>query len=300
MIKRTLYFGNAGYLHMKDAQLVWEPTSVESHTGKIPIEDIGVVVIDNHSITTSHALMTALMENNSVIIHCNNKHMPVGLLVAYEANTLFSQVVKAQIEASVPLCKNVWQQIIKAKIINQADNIEWSGQDARRMRQMASEVLSGDSTNMEGQAASFYFSRLFGAESRFRRKRQGEPPNHLLDYGYAILRAITARSITGSGLLGVLGLHHRNKYNPWCLADDIMEAYRPWVDRLVVEVNYKIQEMPEILSPEIKKTLLTIPVLDVSIDAEKSPLMIAMNRTTASVVKVFYGETRKILLPSFI
>lgn len=298
MIKRTLYFGNPGYLHLKEGQLAWEGADDESTRATIPVEDIGMVLVDHTRITVSHGLMVALLANNAVVIHCNEKHMPAGLFVANEANTRYSEVVKTQLEASVPLNKQLWQQLIKAKIGNQADVIAFTGQEAEHLRNLANQVLSGDKGNLEGQAAAWYFSRLFGKESRFRRKRDGEPPNHLLNYGYAIVRAVVARGLAGSGLLGVVGIHHRNKYNAWCLADDIMEPYRPYVDRLVVEVVSFMDEVPEELTPALKRTVLSLPTLDVWIEGEKSPLMIAVNRTTASLARVYTGETRRLLLPS--
>lgn len=296
MIKRTLYFGNPGYLHLTDGQLVWE--SADGTKATIPVEDIGMVLVDHARITLSHGLMVALLANNAVVVHCNEKHMPAGIFVANEANTRYSDVVKAQLEATVPLTKNLWQQVIRAKINNQADVIAFTGQEADHLRHLAGNVQSGDRGNLEGQAAAWYFARLFGSGSRFRRKRDGEPPNHLLNYGYAILRAIVARGLTGSGLLGVVGIHHRNKYNAWCLADDIMEPYRPYVDRMVVEVASTVDELPEELTPALKKTVLSLSTLDVWIGGEKSPLMVAVNRTTASLARVYMGETRKLLLPT--
>ncbi|OFY13678.1 MAG: subtype II CRISPR-associated endonuclease Cas1 [Bacteroidetes bacterium GWE2_42_24] len=299
MIKRTLYFGNSGYLHLKNSQLIWEPEPNEEMTPTIPIEDIGMLIIDNARITITHGLMASLLANNCVVIHCDQKHMPAGIFVANEANTLYSQVVKAQLEASIPITKNIWQQIIKSKLKNQAEVLEFTGQSGSKIRQMISEVQSGDAMNIEGRAAAFYFGHLFGSENKFKRRRDGEPPNHLLNYGYAILRAITARGIVGSGLLGVIGIHHRNKYNAWCLADDIMEPYRPWVDRLVIETCATMDEIPEELTPALKKSVLSIPILDVWIEGLRSPLMTAVNRTTSSLARVFQGETRKLLLPTF-
>jgi CRISPR-associated protein Cas1 len=299
MIKRTLYFGNPGYMHLHDAQLVWEPEAKEGRAGSVPVEDIGLVLIDHYGITLSHGLMIALMDANAVVVHCNQRHMPSGFLIAYESNTRHSEIVKAQIETSVPLNKNLWQQLVKAKILNQADALAYTGQKAEKLVELGAMVSSGDPQNIEGQAAAYYFAKFFGPDSRFKRKRDGEPPNHLLNYGYAILRAIVARSLVGSGLLGVLGIHHRNKYNAWCLADDMMEPFRPFVDKLVLEVWQGLDEVPEELTPELKKKLLVIPTLDTLINEERSPLMVASNRSTASLVKVYLGETRKLALPSF-
>jgi len=148
----------------------------------------------------------------------------------------------------------------------------------------------------EARAASFYWTALFGIESEFRRHRHGEPPNNLLNYGYAILRAVIARSLVASGLMSFLGIHHRNKYNPYCLADDIMEPYRPFVDRITLSITEDFEDIEE-LTPEIKKRLLVIPSTDVIIDGSKSPLMIAAQRTTASLMRCYAGESRKLLFP---
>lgn len=299
MIKRTLYFGNPGYMHLSDAQLVWEPETKEGRAGRVPVEDIGMVLIDHYAITLSHGLMIALMATNAVVVHCDQRHMPAGFLIANEGNTRHSEIVKAQLEASLPLNKNLWQQLVKAKITNQASALAYSGQNPEKLLALSATVSSGDQKNIEGQAAAYYFARFFGPESRFKRKRDGEPPNHLLNYGYAILRAIVARSLVGSGLLGVLGIHHRNKYNAWCLADDMMEPYRPFVDKLVLEVYQDLDIVPEELTPELKKQLLVIPTLDTLINEERSPLMVACNRSSASLVKVYMGEAKKLSLPSF-
>jgi len=159
-------------------------------------------------------------------------------------------------------------------------------------------VKSGDSDNLEARAAAYYWANMFPDIPEFRRGREGVPPNNLLNYGYAILRAVVARSLVGSGLLPTLGIHHHNRYNAYCLADDIMEPYRPFVDKLVVEIVDSGEDITE-LSKLIKSKLLNIPVLDVQINNQRSPLMIAVGLTTASLAKCYLGEVRKISYPSF-
>jgi len=309
MIKKTLYFGNPTYLCLKNSQLVIKFPEVEKNdtlpesfkaeaTKTFPIEDIGVIVIDNKQITFTSGLMEALLDNNCALITCDSRSMPQGLMLPLEKNTTQSERFQAQIDASLPLKKQLWQQTIIAKIENQAAVLEkCRNLSVKNMLKWANDVKSGDSDNLEGRAAAFYWKNLFPEIENFTRGREGVPPNNLLNYGYAILRAVVARALVGSGLLPTLGIHHRNKYNAYCLADDIMEPYRPFVDKLVVEIVNSGANINE-LTKEIKAELLQIPVLDVIINGERSPLMLAAGQTTASLAKCYFGESRKITYPS--
>ena len=163
---------------------------------------------------------------------------------------------------------------------------------------MAQDVKSGDCDNYEAQGAVYYWRNIFPDQTDFVRDREGDPPNNLLNYGYAILRAVIARALVISGLLPIYGIHHHNRYNAYCLADDIMEPYRPFVDNLVIDIMKKHSDYSD-LSKDIKQELLSIPVLDVIIEGKRSPLMIAASQTTASLAKCFYGEIRKISYPEF-
>lgn len=310
MIKKTLYFGNPAYLSMRNKQLVIQlPEVVKNDTlpetfkadavKTIPIEDIGVMILDNKQITISHGLMEALLENNCALITCNSNRMPVGLMLPLAGNTTQTERFREQIDASVPLKKQLWQQTVQAKIENQAYVLEeQTGVVVKNMRVWANDVKSGDPDNYEARAAVYYWNNIFPNISGFTRGREGIPPNNLLNYGYAILRAVVARSLVASGLLPTLGIHHRSKYNAYCLADDIMEPFRPFVDNLVLEILESGADISE-LSQEIKAKLLNIPVLDVVINEQRSPLMIAVGQTTASLFKCFSGEIRKIKYPSF-
>ena len=346
MIKRTLYFGNPAYLSMRNAQLVVNlpevvknndlPESFKKQAqATIPIEDIGVVMLDHKQITITHGLLEALLANNVAVITCDSLRMPVGLLLPLSGNTVQSERFQAQIDASVPLRKQLWQQTVQSKIGNQAYVLE-SCRSAvvKNMRVWANDVKSGDSDNLEARAAAYYWKNVFPMIPDFKRGREGVPPNNLLNYGYAILRAVVARSLVGSGLLPTLGIHHHNRYNAYCLADDIMEPYRPFVDKMVIEivddiiklnphavveinkqqVDDSIAAAPELigyeeqtqsrmsvfdLNKEIKAKLLNIPVLDVKINNQRSPLMVAVGHTTASLAKCYMGETRKIAYPEF-
>ncbi len=304
MIKRTLYFGNPAYLSLRNAQLVIhlpEANGMDDRTGNntIPIEDIGIVVLDNKQITITTGLMEALLANNSALITCDNSRMPVGLMLPLNGNTTQSERFQDQIAASLPLQKQLWQQTIQCKIANQAHVLK-SKNDVvvKNMLAWVGEVKSGDSDNLEARAAAYYWKNMFPNIADFTRGREGAPPNNLLNYGYAILRAVVARSLVGSGLLPTFGIHHHNKYNAYCLADDIMEPYRPFVDRLVLEIMASGEDISELSKP-IKAKLLGIPVLDVIINNQRSPLSIAVSQTTASLAKCYAGELRKITYPSF-
>lgn len=307
MIKRTLYFGNPTYLSLRNAQLVIRLPEVEKNdtlpeTFKkeahrtIPVEDIGVVVLDHKQITITQSLIAALLDNNSAIITCNDSRMPTGLMLPLSGNTVQTERFRAQIDASVPLKKNLWQQTVSVKIANQSALLAKLGKPVDNMKHWSNSVLSGDQQNHEARAAAWYWRHLFPPELDFLRERDGNPPNQLLNYGYAVLRAVVARALVGSGLLPTLGIHHRNKYNAYCLADDIMEPYRPFVDEIVLQRVLSGQPFEE-LTKEIKQELLSIPVLDVWIAGETSPLMVGLQRTTASLARCFMGETRKILYP---
>ena len=307
MIKRTLCFTNPAYLSLKNEQLVvkipqssdTESKSESMSTTTIPIEDIGVVVIDNRQITITSAVMDALLANNCALITCDGKSLPVGLMLPLCGNTTQSERFRYQIDASLPLKKQLWQQTIQAKISNQAEVLaKYTDAEIGCMQVWSKEVKSGDSDNLEGRAAAYYWKKLFGHITDFNRDREGVPPNNLLNYGYAILRAVVARALVSSGMLPTLGIHHHNRYNAYCLADDIMEPYRPYVDELVFNL-VKERGLPEDgLTREWKAELLKIPVLDVVISGKRSPLMIAVTQTTASLYRCYCGESRKIVYPT--
>ena len=308
MIKKTLYFGNPVYLSLKNAQLVIKLPEVVKNSAlpegfkrmsevTKPIEDIGVVVLDNKQITITSGVLEALLENNCAVITCDSKSMPVGLMLPLYGNTTQNERFRHQLGASLPLMKQLWQQTIQMKINNQASVLkDCVDEEVRCMRVWASDVRSGDPDNLEARAAAYYWKSLFADIEGFTREREGIYPNNLLNYGYAILRAVVARGLVTSGLLPTLGIHHHNRYNAYCLADDIMEPYRPYVDELVfklVQINGKVLD----LTKEIKAKLLEIPTLEVKIGGKRSPLMVAVGQTTASLYKCFSGEVRRISYP---
>ncbi len=303
MIKKTLYFGNPAYLSLKLEQLVIKTQKQEddgeSITRTIPIEDIGVVVLDHRQITITQGVMEKLLENNCAVITCDSRHLPVGLLLPLVGNTVQNERFRSQIDSSLPLRKQLWQQTIQAKIANQAAVLEYS--TSRRHGNMlvwVSQVKSGDSDNVEARAATYYWKTIFPERPDFLRGQFEDDPNGLFNYGYAVLRAVVARSLVMSGLLPTLGIHHHNRYNAYCLADDIMEPYRPYVDRLVLDIIAEDGTLS--LTQSAKLRLLSIPVLDVEIDGHTSPLMVAVSTTTASLAKCFGGDLRKIVYPIMI
>jgi CRISPR-associated protein Cas1 len=298
MIKRTLFFGNPAYLSTKNEQIVISYPDKEQETRTVAIEDIGVIVLENQQITITNGLLEKLTNNNVALINCDQYHLPIGLLMPHNGHTEQTERFKNQINASVPLKKNLWQQTISAKILNQAGLLKEKGIPCRKMELWAKEVTSGDALNHESRAAVFYWQNLINVEN-FTRGQKGIPPNNLLNYGYAILRAITARAIVSSGMLPTLGIFHRNKYNAYCLADDIMEPYRPYVDLIVCHIM-ETEDTYEELTTDFKKQLLSIASIDVFIDGKNSPLMVAMSRTTHSLNECFEGTARKILYPVYV
>lgn len=266
----------------------------------IPIEDIGIVILDHSRITVTQALIGKLLNNNAALITCNAGHLPTGLMLNLDGNTLQAKRFSHQIEVSVPLKKQLWQQTVKQKLNNQATVLELQKQgDPEMLRSMARQVRSGDPENFEGRGAAYYWKHVFGENYEFTRDREGMHPNSWLNYGYAILRASIARSLVGSGLLPTLGIHHRNQYNAYCLADDIMEPYRPYVDYLVCRMMKQFPNNENNLDKDVKSELLSIPTLDVTVEGMKSPMMIAMQQSTASLSKCFEGKEKKIKYPVF-
>ena len=310
MIKRTLYFGNPAYLSLNNKQLVIRLPEVEKADNvseiikeksvrTIPIEDVGVVMLDHKQITITQALLEALMQNNVAVITTDSSHMPIGLFMPLSANITQNERFRNQLYSSTPLRKQLWQQTIQCKIHNQAAVLKATTKvPVKNMLSWANDVKSGDCENMEARAAVYYWRNLFSPQvPDFVRGREEMPPNNLLNYGYAILRAIVARSLVASGMLPILGIHHRNRANAYCLADDIMEPYRPYVDRIVVDIVNSGDDYTTLTTP-LKVKFLSLPTLDVTIDGTRRPLMLAVAQTTATLYKCFEGTLRKISYPS--
>lgn len=299
MIKRTLSIGSPARLYLRNAQLMMSKNDEggEIIEKSLPIEDLGVVILEDPQITISLGLIAALLENNVALISCDGKHLPTGMMLNLCGNTTQAESFRQQAEASQPLKKQLWQQVIIAKIHNQAQVLKSMGGDAGYLLKLREMVKSGDSDNREAVASAHYWPRLFAAYPGFQRERDAGYPNNLLNYGYAILRAIIARSLAGSGLMPTLGIFHHNRYNNYCLADDMMEPYRPYVDLLVARMVDNTVESIDILDTETKKNLLSIPVINVSINKKTRPLMVAASETSASLAKCFSGLQKRVSLP---
>lgn len=299
MIKRTIVIERPARLSFATDQLV---VSMDADDGTrqertVPIEDMAVLVIETPQATLTNALLAELVSRQVAVVTCNDRHMPVGLFMPLEGNTLQSARFQMQMDVSLPLKKQVWSQLIKMKLINQAQVLQRSGRDADALLHWSKEVRSGDPDNLEARGAAHYWPRLFD-DVNFRRTRDGQPPNHLLNYGYAIVRAAVARALVASGLMPTYGVHHRNQYNAYCLADDVMEPYRPFVDDIVLSEGGRLG-YPEELTRDWKGTLLQVLSTDVYIQQERSPLLVAVSKTSSSLVKVYEGSQKRVDLPTF-
>ena len=287
-------FSTPYHLRLKDNQMIVSTKECHDVYKSIPIEDIGIVVLEHLQSTITLPLLNALSENNVAVVLCNGNYMPSAMLMNLDSNKIQAENYRAQIEAGEPLKKNLWQQIVKAKIRNQAGLLNKLGKDGDKLRPYYCNVKSGDADNREGVAAKVYWRELFG--EHFVREREGAPPNNLLNYGYSILRAATARSLMGSGLFPAFGIFHRNRYNAFPLADDVMEVYRPYVD----EVVYSLYNAGSIqLNKETKMKLLNVLFSDTLFGSIKRPLSIALSFTTASFAKCFVKEQKVISCPMF-
>jgi CRISP-associated protein Cas1 len=293
MLKRSLFFVSPARLSLRDGQLVFKgEQSGESRT--VPVEDIGVVILENQQISLSLPLLTALNANNVAVVLCDEKHMPASMLLNLDGHSVQTELFAHQMKASEPLKKNLWKQTIEAKIQNQAALLRLYRRKDAELMTFARDVKSGDTTNREGAAARIYWKRLFG--SHFERDRYGDTPNNLLNYGYIILRSAITRGLCGSGLLPTLGIHHHNRYNSFCLADDIMEPYRPFVDRQVFQLFQNQPELAELTTP-VKLELVDVLSTDVLIDKLQRPLLVAISQTTASLARCFAGTQKRIIYP---
>jgi CRISP-associated protein Cas1 len=298
MLKRTLFFSSPYYLSTKLEQLIATPKP-EGEARTMPIEDIGFLVLDHPQITVSFTAIEKLAANNVAVIYCDAKHHPSSLLLPLDSNYRQSERYRFQIDASEPLKKQLWKQTMQAKITNQAFVLKTAGSDANQLYRWAKEVKSGDSDNREALAAAYYWQRVFKPYLLdFQRDREGLAPNNLLNYGYAILRAATARALVGAGLLPTLGIHHHNKYNAYCLADDIMEPYRPFVDREVLKfVTY--EEIGNELTTKHKTALLKLLGADTqNANDGLSPLMITLSKTAQSLAACYMGERNTLFYPN--
>ena len=261
-------------------------------TKSIPIEDIGYVVLEHQQTAITLPLLNALSDNNVAVIFCGDNRMPNAMLMNLDSNKTQGESFRAQIEASEPLKKGIWKQVIETKIRNQAALLNKLGKDGDLLKPYYSNVKSGDTDNREGIAAKMYWRELFGED--FMRNREGAVPNNLLNYGYTLLRAAVARALMGSGLLPSLGIFHRNRYNAFPLADDIIEPYRPYVDEIVYHMY--INGITE-LDKDAKSQLLHVLFADTVFSKVTRPLEVGLTMTTSSLAKCYMGTSKKIIYP---
>jgi CRISP-associated protein Cas1 len=303
MIKRILYFGNPYYLSKRLEQLVINVPNaqgLDELTGlnTVPIEDLGVVVLDHPQITMTQGLISSLLANNVAVVHCDDRHHPTGLVLPIEGHHLQVAHIRAQLAASEPLKKQLWQQVVVAKILNQSALLERLDKPHKPLLTYAKNVRSGDPDNYEARAAVHYWAHLFPSELHFRRGRDEPPPNNLLNYAYSILRAMVARAVVSAGLLPVVGIHHHNQYNAFALADDLMEPFRPFADAIVHQIVTS-KKPYETLTKEHKGRLMMLSTVDVKIKRERSPLLNATHLVATSLTKAFEEGNRKLTLPEF-
>ncbi len=292
MIKRIVEISTPAYLHLRNRQMEIERDGVE--IGNVPIEDLGMLILDHPGITHTQGLLTACFENNVVVLICDSRHLPSAILLPLDGHTLHSKTLGQQIAATEPACKRIWQRIVQSKIHEQAKVLQSATGDDKPLHAYASKVKSGDPENIEAQAARIYWQRLFGPE--FRRNQDLPGINAMLNYGYAVMRGAVARAVVGAGLHPALGVHHRNQYNSFALADDLMEPLRPLVDIKVYEICEMQPENIE-LTPQNKRALLEILSWSCAIGERKFPIMVALHQYAASVRKVLAGEDKEVEIP---
>ncbi len=292
MVKRTLSFSRPCSLGLKNCQMVIKMKDDPDFIRTVPVEDIGFVLLENQQISITMPLLNALADNNAAVIVCTDKMMPNAMFLNLDSNSVQGERYRDQINASEPLKKNLWKQTVEAKIRNQAALLDKLDKDGSQLKPYWQNVKSGDADNREGIAAKIYWDALFGDD--FMRYRNGASPNEMLNYGYTVLRAAVARSLMGSGLFPAFGIYHRNRYNAFPLADDIMEPYRPFVDEIVFDL-YANGETE--LNKDVKAEILRLLYVDTVFDKITRPLDLGLSVTTSSLAKCFNGEQKKIMYP---
>jgi CRISPR-associated protein Cas1 len=292
MITRSLLISSAVKLSVKNSQLIVSYLDKSEEDKQVPIEDIGYIVLEHQQSVVSMPALNALSDNNVAVIFCNRNHLPASMLLNLDSHSTQSEKFRDQIAASLPLKKSIWQQIITAKIKNQSFILNKLGKNGDMLRPLYMNVKSGDSDNKEGTAARLYWRELFG--KNFVRDQDGADLNTLLNYGYAILRAAVARALMGAGLLPTLGVFHRNRYNAFPLADDVMEPFRPFVDEIVYHLA---EDNIYTLTKEAKATLVKVVYCDTQYNKVTRPLDIGLSMTCASLARYFAKEQKQLDLP---
>lgn len=294
MLKRTLVFSSPMILSLKNQQMVIAYKDSPEDIQTAPIEDIGVVLLENQQTNITIPLLNALAESEVQVVLCNGKGMPSSMIQSMNSNHLQGEILRNQIACGEVIKKQLWKQVVEAKIRNQASLLNSIGGDGNVLKPFYLNVRSGDIDNREGIAARIYFQHLFGKDFVRDRNRQGI--NVLLNYGYSILRAATCRAIVSSGLLPAIGIHHHNRSNAYPLADDLMEPFRPFVDGVVYDL---VTRGKGELTKDVKEELISVLYTDTMFDKIKHPLSVGLSMTTASVVKCLSKEQKSISMPAF-
>lgn len=294
MIKRIIDVSEPAYLHLKNNQLLVDKNAETVAT--IPVEDLGVIILENPQIVITQKVIIACQKNNVALVFCDERHLPYSLILPIsDGNTLHNKVLHSQISISKPTKKRLWQQIVIHKIQQQLKTLERAGKKSTQLQKLVRKVKAGDPENIEAQAAKKYWRLLFGDE--FRRNIDLPGINALLNYGYAIIRAMIARAVVGSGLHPSIGVFHKNQYNGLCLADDLMEPLRPWVDHLVFNLMIKSNDEDIVINKQTKTVFLSLPSSSVYYKKKKMPLMIACHYFLADFKKAFDNSDFKLSYP---
>lgn len=296
MLKKTVEFATPGTrLSVALKQLVIERPDHPKAT--LPIEDLGVVIVDDARASYTQAVFIELLEAGATVLVTGRNHLPVGMMLPLDAHHVQTERHRAQVEAGAPLKKRVWQTLVSAKIALQGEVLfQFTGADGG-LGPMSKRVKSGDPDNLEAQAAQRYWPLLFGKE--FRRDRDADNENALLNYGYAVVRAAAARAVVASGLIPSLGVFHRNRSNPFCLADDLFEPYRPYVDwRVKLLVQERSGEALSLDNRETRAALLSIFNETIVVGGRRMPLLVGVQISAASLARALTGGDRALALPA--
>lgn len=278
-MKRTIEISTRG-LHLSARNQQLTIASKEKELGQVPFEDLGVLILDSTAITITTAALASAVNHGAVVVICANNHHPEGMLLPLVGHTTQSERLQAQVRMSRPLAKNLWRMVVQSKLRGQAEAL---GDTAGRsqIEALMKKVRSGDPANIEAQGARIYWPCLLGPE--FRRRREEGGRNALLNYGYMIIRASVARAVVAAGLVPGLGIHHHNRYDGFCLADDLMEPFRPWVDRRVRKLA---DEGRLEINKETKRYMLEVLTDKSRNKGSSGPLLVAIERTASSLAKV--------------
>ncbi len=293
MIKRIVDISEQAYLHTKHRQLLIDKDGKTA--GKVPIEDLAVLILQHPAIVITQSTIIACQKNKAAIVFCDERHLPYSVILPiYDGHTLHQKVIELQINTKKPVTKKIWKQIVQQKIIEQKKILSLTGTDARVLGRLALKVKSGDAGNHEAQAAQYYWPRMFGKS--FRRDYQAAGVNVLLNYGYAVIRALVARAVVASGLHPAIGIHHHNQYNALCLADDLMEPFRPWVDWIVYQIWLKNKNTE--IDKDTKQNMLGLLSETVHMHKKTMPMMTSCHYLVADFKRCLDGTLDNIQYPT--